>query len=150
MLLWVSVVAVVLCMSTFLILWMRRRHSRLELERNSIGPEELHSLIESNQKILVFDVRQPLDLLAYSEIIPGSVRIAPNDLLEDASLIVRDEDAVVYCTCPGEKTSRSVIRRALTLGFTRVKFLKGGIFAWKEKGYPVEPYLEPFRLDTAR
>jgi|SRR5215469_495734 len=146
----ISIVALVLCASVFLILWMRRRQARLELERYSIEAEALHSLLENHQRVVIYDIRQPLDLLAYSEIIPGSVRIPPNDLLENASLIVRDEDAVVYCTCPGEKTSRSVIRRALTLGFTRVKFLKGGIFAWKEKGYPVEPYLEPFRLDTAR
>jgi len=150
MLLWVSVVAVVLCMSTFLILWMRRRHSRLELERSSVGPEELRSLIESDQKILVFDVRQPLDLLAYSEIIPGSVRIAPNDLLEDPTLIPRDEDAVVYCTCPGEKTSWSVVQRARSLNFMRLKVLRGGFAAWKAKGYPVEKYVQSFHLDTAK
>jgi len=34
--------------------------------------------------------------------------------------------------------------------FLRIKFLKGGLAAWKAKGYPVEPYNEqPFHLDTA-
>jgi len=107
-------------------------------------------LIESDQKILVFDVRQPLDLLAYSEIIPGSVRIAPNDLLEDPTLIPRDEDAVVYCTCPGEKTSWSVVQRARSLNFMRLKVLRGGFGAWKAKGYPVEKYVQSFHLDTAK
>jgi 3-mercaptopyruvate sulfurtransferase SseA len=38
------------------------------------------------------------------------------------------------------------LRRALALGFTRIKFLTGGLAAWKTKGYPVEPYRESFRL----
>jgi 3-mercaptopyruvate sulfurtransferase SseA len=35
------------------------------------------------------------------------------------------------------------------LQITRVKFLKGGLAAWKAKGYPVERYDKSFHLDTA-
>ena len=79
----------------------------------------------------------------------GQKRIPPKEVLENPSLIPRDKDAVAYCTCPGDKTSRLVIRRARALHFDRVKFLKGGLAAWKAKGYPVEPYLESFHLDRA-
>ena len=34
--------------------------------------------------------------------------------------------------------------------FFRVKFLKGGLAAWKAEGYAVEPYGEAFQLDIAR
>ena len=34
--------------------------------------------------------------------------------------------------------------------FFRIKFLKGGLAAWKAKDYPVESYQELFHLDTAR
>jgi rhodanese-related sulfurtransferase len=34
--------------------------------------------------------------------------------------------------------------------FFRVKFLKGGLAAWKAEGYAVEPYSEAFQLDIAR
>jgi rhodanese-related sulfurtransferase len=30
--------------------------------------------------------------------------------------------------------------------FDRVKFLKGGLAAWKAQGYPLEPYNKPFHL----
>jgi rhodanese-related sulfurtransferase len=30
-----------------------------------------------------------------------------------------------------------------------MKFLKGGLEAWKERGYPVVRYDEAFHLDTA-
>jgi rhodanese-related sulfurtransferase len=125
---------------------VQRGRKRSELERHSISAEQLESLMGSGQKVFLFDVRQPLDLLAYPELIPGAQRIPPDEVIKTPSLLPRDEDIVVYCTCPGDKTSRSVLRRALALGFTRVKFLTGGLAAWKGKGYPVEPYRESFRL----
>jgi len=128
---------------------MRQLRNRRELERYSIGPDELHALLESKKDIVVLDVRQPLDLLAHSEIIPGSKRVPPKEVMEQAELIPRDKDSVIYCTCVSEKTSRMVVENALRLHFSRIKFLKGGLAAWKEKGYPVEPYTTPFHLDTA-
>ena len=130
--------------------WMWRRRERLVLERHSVEPEELRAWVDSDRRVLIFDIRQPLDLLAHSEIIPGAVRIPPQELLDDPSRIPRDEDLVVYCTCAADRTSLSVVRRALEAKFTRVKLLKGGLEAWKAKGYPVEPYVQAFHLDTAR
>jgi rhodanese-related sulfurtransferase len=124
-------------------LW--RKHD--ELEHHSITPEQLHELLKA-QEVLVFDVRQPLDLLAHLEIIPGARRIPPKEVLEQPLLIPKDEESVVYCTCPSDKTSREVLKHALAMDFSHIKFLKGGLEAWKAKGYPVEPYTETFHLDN--
>jgi rhodanese-related sulfurtransferase len=129
--------------------WIKRARDRRELERYSITPEVLHGLLASNQEVLVFDVRLPLDVLADSEIIPGAKRIAPKDVRENPSLIPREQDTIVYCTCPSDKTSRAILRKARAMQFSRVKFLKGGLDGWKAKGYPVEPYKQSFHLDTA-
>jgi rhodanese-related sulfurtransferase len=134
--------------SVMALLSVKRGRNRSELERHSLSAEQLESLIASGQKVYLFDVRQPLDLLAYPELIPGAQRIPPEEVLKTPSLLPQDEDIVVYCTCPGDKTSLSVLNRALALGFTRIKFLTGGLAAWKAKGYPVEPYRETFRLST--
>lgn len=128
---------------------IRQLRNKRELERYSIDADELHRLLESRKDILVLDVRQPLDLLAYSEIIPGATRIPPKDVMEKAALIPKDKDSVLYCTCVSDKTSRMVLQYALKLQFSRIKFLKGGLAAWKAKGYPVEAYTKPFHLDTA-
>ena len=130
---------------------LRMRHLRRhrELEQHSIDADELHALLESKKDIVVLDVRLPLDLLAHSEIIPGAVRIPPKEAMEDVQLIPKDKESVLYCTCVSEKTSRMVVERALQLQITRVKFLKGGLAAWKAKGYPVERYDKSFHLDTA-
>ena len=128
------------------LLWTTRSRNQRELLRYSISPEGLRSLQSSGQEVFIFDVRQPLDLLAYPEVIPGAKRIAPNEVLEKPSLIPNDRDSVVYCTCPSDKTSRRILRLALALHFQRIKFLRGGLAGWKAKGYPVEPYREVFHL----
>jgi rhodanese-related sulfurtransferase len=128
---------------------IKSRRDRDRLEQHSITPEALHSLLAAKQEVLLFDVRQPLDLLAYPEIIPGARRVPPEEVLSKLSIIPKEKDSVVYCTCPSDKTSREVLRRALALQFFRVKFLRGGLGAWKTNGYPVEPYRESFHLYTS-
>jgi rhodanese-related sulfurtransferase len=128
--------------------WVRRLQAKRLLERYTVDPDGLYSLLHPEQTVLVFDVRQPLDLLAHSEIIPGSVRIEPKEALENGNRLPKDKDAVIYCTCPGEKTSRSILHKVLAMNFTRVKMLRGGLEGWKAKGYPVERYDKAFRLDT--
>jgi rhodanese-related sulfurtransferase len=134
------------------VIWIRRIKQRREWERLSITPEALRDLMAANHEILILDVRQPLDLLADSEIIEGSVRISPQDAETNPSVIPSDKELIVYCTCPSDKTSRAIAQRAHALApnidISRVKFLKGGLAAWKAKGYPVVPYDKTFHLDT--
>lgn len=129
--------------------WVRWGKAGSELERHSISAEELHSLMDSSQTVLVFDVRQPLDLLAYPEQIPGAQRIPPEEAVTNPRAIPKDKDVVVYCTCPGDKTSRMILRRARALGFSRIKFLVGGLAAWKDKGFPIEPYRGTITFSSA-
>jgi rhodanese-related sulfurtransferase len=134
------------------VIWMRRLKTRRAFERISITPEALHDLIVAHHDVTILDVRQPLDLLTDSEIIEGAVRLSPQDAANDPSLIPPDKELVVYCTCPSDKTSRALAMKAQEmapdLDITRVKFLKGGLAAWKAKGYPVVPYDKTFHLDT--
>jgi rhodanese-related sulfurtransferase len=134
------------------VIWARRIKARRAFERLSITPEALHDLLAGHHNVIVLDVRQPLDLLADSEIIEGAQRISPEDATANPSLIPDDKELVVYCTCPSDKTSRAIAARAQALApnidVSRVKFLKGGLAAWKAKGYPVVPYDKTFHLDT--
>jgi len=145
----IAICAVGLAVLIFGIFRIRQLRNRRELEKYSIDADELHQLLESKKDIVVLDVRQPLDLLAHSEIIPGAKRVPPKEVMEQAGLIPKDKESVIYCTCVSEKTSRMVLENALRLNFSQIKFLRGGLAAWKEKGYPVEAYTTPFHLDTA-
>src|SRR5580700_4994954 len=145
-------ILIAICVSAMFLLiavWIKRTRDRREFEQHTVTPEALHTLLAANQDVLLFDVRQPLDLLARYEIIPGAKRIPPKEVLQNPSLIPKEKDSIVYCTCPSDKTSRAILHRTHALHFSRIKFLKGGLEAWKAKGYPVEPYNEPFHLDTA-
>jgi rhodanese-related sulfurtransferase len=134
------------------VIWFRRAKTRREIEQLSITPEALHDLIAAKHDVVILDARQPLDLLADSEMIEGAQRIAPQDAMEDPSRIPTANDLVVYCTCPSDKTSRAIALKAHELlpkvDVSRVKFLRGGLAAWKAKGYPVVPYEKTFHLDT--
>ena len=134
------------------VIWIRRIKQRRAFERLSITPEALHELILAQRDLAILDVRQPLDLLTDSEIIEGAIRLSPQDATENPGIIPTDKELVVYCTCPSDKTSRAIAQKAETLvpniDKSRVKFLKGGLAAWKAKGYPVVPYDKTFRLDT--
>ena len=144
-----ALILVVICASVVCLLilfWVKRATDQRDIEQHSITAEALRTLLAANREVLLFDVRQPLDLLANSEIIPGAKRIPPKEVLENPSLIPKEEDSIVYCTCPSDKTSREILHRARGLHFLRIKFLKGGLAAWKAKGYPVEPYNQPFHL----
>ncbi|WP_263383666.1 rhodanese-like domain-containing protein [Granulicella arctica] len=148
MLIWIVVGAVVGALVYGAIWWRRREQGRLLLAKHSIEAEELHGILAGESRPRLYDVRQPLDLLAYSEIIPGSERISPKDIRANPSLIPMDVDAVVYCTCPDDETAREIVNKALALSFTRVRILRGGLAAWKAGGYPVERYTTAFHLDT--
>ena len=146
-----SVIAVIIW-GALAVIWIRRIRTRREMERLSITPDALHDLLVAHHEVLVLDVRQPLDLLADSEIIPGAQRLSPEEVTANPTLIPVDKELVVYCTCPSDKTSRAIAHRAQGLvpsvDISRVKFLKGGLAAWKAKGFPVEPYNKTFHLDT--
>ena len=127
---------------------VQRLLAKREVRAKTIEPEALYKLLKSKQ-VLLYDVRQPLDFLAHPEIIPGAIRIAPKDIADQTAHFSRDQNSVIYCTGGDDATFEMVLGKARALQFTRVKLLKGGLPAWKEKGYPVEEYTESFHLDTA-
>src|SRR5580704_8050637 len=94
----------VLAMSLVFVVRAKRLKGEREMEQHSITAEELHALLASDQETLLFDVRQPLDLLAFPEVIPKAQRFAPSEVLANPTLIPKDKESVVYCTCPSDET----------------------------------------------
>ena len=124
----------------------RRLRAKRHLETNSIEPEELYELLKT-EHVNLYDVRQPIDFLAYPEIIRGATRIAPDDIADLTRNLPRNHDSVIYCTGSDHAMSQMVLEKSRSLKFTRVKLLRGGLKAWKEKGYPVETYGRSFTLN---
>ncbi len=145
----VAVLIAIVVVGAGLTIRFRQLKRRRELAHYSIEPEMLHRLLESGADVLVLDVRLPLDLLAYSEIIPGAMRLAPKEIRANPELIPRIR--MRWCTArvlAKRRAWRSCARR-WRWGFDRVKVLCGGLAGWKAKGLPVSPFTESFHLDTA-
>lgn len=126
----------------------RIRFVRL-LRMARISAEELKAKIDSEEIIAIIDLRHPLDFETAPLVLPGAVRLAPEEVAHRHHEIPRDRDIVLYCTCPNEYTSARVALLLKRYGITRVRPLAGGFEAWTNKGLPVFPMLSSSESKTA-
>lgn len=113
----------------------KRFLNSLSIER--ITPEELHSRMDLNEKFLVLDLRNQLDVNMDRYRIPGAFHVLP-EMLGQKGDVPRDQEIVLYCTCPNEATSARVAKQLRLLGISRVRPLEGGFAAWRDRGFPIE------------
>lgn len=139
---------VALVTSLAIVFRIKRLSEQRQMEQHSITPEKLHALLASNREVLLFDVRQPLDLLDHPEIIPKAQRIAPNEILEKPSLIPKEKDAVVYLPVRATKPVEQFCVGHWHFSSSgsccsRVDWRPG-----RQAGIRFEPYQEVFHLYT--
>ncbi len=117
--------------------WQRDRFMR-SLRMARISPDELHQLQQQGASPIVVDVRSALSHQSESRI-PGAVTMligGPAPSLLDP---LYDGEVIVYCACPNEASAARVARQLMQMGYKRVRPLAGGIDAWINAGYPVDP-----------
>jgi membrane protein DedA with SNARE-associated domain/rhodanese-related sulfurtransferase len=131
------------------ILWrvVKQRRFMAQVRDLRLAPEELKAMLDEaaldgSPQPYIVDLRHPLDYLPDPRVLPGAVRIGPNELAHHAERIPRDRDIILYCTCPSEETSAKVALQLHRLGITRVRPLRGGFDGWKLAGYPLFDYVE--------
>jgi membrane protein DedA with SNARE-associated domain len=69
-----------------------------ELRMARIDADELERLLEGAATLVVVDLRHPLEFDADPRLIPGALRILPEELAARHAEIPRDRDVVLYCT----------------------------------------------------
>jgi len=106
-------------------------------EVQSIKPEELKKMIESQAAVLVVD-NQPKE--AYDmEHIPGAVNFPWAPEVRGPVRLPRDKTLVIYCACSHEEDSTDTATQLMKkFGYKNVKILEGGWLRWQELGYPSE------------
>jgi membrane protein DedA with SNARE-associated domain len=82
------------------VLWKyaQRRRFLGTLRVARIEAAELKSRIDAGEEILVVDLRHPLDFEAEPHLIPGALRLSPEEIETRHAEIPRDRDVVLYCT----------------------------------------------------
>lgn len=122
---------------------IKRRLFVKELRGLRLEPGQLMAMIDDAKRDhtpmpFIVDLRHPLDILPDPRALPGAVHIGPQELKERNSIIPRDRDIVLYCTCPSEETSAKIALELRRMGVHRVRPLRGGLQGWKDAGYPLE------------
>lgn len=122
----------------FLVWRMLRRRAFLRSVRMArLDPTDLKSMIDSGQKVFIVDLRHPLDYLPDPRTIPGALSLTPDKLVEESSRIPRDQEVVLFCTCPSEATAAKMTLKLRNMGIQHVRPLRGGYDEWKKLGYPL-------------
>ncbi|PYS55869.1 MAG: sulfurtransferase [Acidobacteria bacterium] len=77
--------------------YVQRQRFLKALAMDRITPEELKSKMDSNQKIVVVDLRNQLDVNTDRYRIPGAFHAVP-ELLEREAGFPRNQEVILYCT----------------------------------------------------
>lgn len=109
-----------------------------DLRISRISVEDLKKKIDDGEQLTIVDLRHSLDFEADPEWIPGAFRMDAGELREKADPLPNAREVILYCTCPNEATSASVALLLRKKGIKHIRPLKGGLDAWRERGYPVE------------
>jgi membrane protein DedA with SNARE-associated domain/rhodanese-related sulfurtransferase len=122
---------------------VKRRQFLVELRGLRLEPAQLMAMIadaerEGLDRPFIVDLRHPLDVLTDPLVLPGALRVGPDELKQRKEIIPRDRDIVLYCTCPSEETSAKVALELRRMGIKRVRPLRGGLQGWKDAGYPLD------------
>ena len=123
--------------------YVRQRAFLRTIRTLRIEPDELKAMMDRGDNPYIVDLRHPLDLLPDPRILPGAVRLLPEELIERNSEIPRDRDVVLYCTCPSEATSAKIALSMRRFGVERIRPLRGGFDSWRELGYPLVEVVMP-------
>lgn len=127
-----------LALAGFLLYRVWKQQSFLKKVRGAkIEPEELKEMLDAGKNVYIIDLRHPLDYLPDPRKLPGATMLSPDTLVAQNAQIPRDQDVVLYCTCPSDATSAKTALRLRKLGIYRVRPLRGGYDGWKELGYPL-------------
>ena len=118
--------------------WQRRRLLR-ELQMARITVDELHQRQEAGDSLVVLDLRSHFELEQDPAVIRGALHVTMDELSLRQRDIPRDRDIILYCDCPNEVSSARMALRLRQEGIVRVRPLLGGIEAWRERNYPMEP-----------
>lgn len=128
----------VLLFLSFLVWRMLQRRAFLRSVRMArLEPRELKRMLDAGQPVFIVDLRHPLDYLPDPRTLPGAMSLTPDKLVAESERIPRNQEVVLFCTCPSEATAAKMALQLRRMGIHRVRPLRGGYDEWKRLGYPL-------------
>jgi molybdopterin/thiamine biosynthesis adenylyltransferase/rhodanese-related sulfurtransferase len=103
-----------------------------------MSPAELKARLDANERLVILDVREPLEW-EISNLAHWGARLIPKDqVLERMGELDTAQEIVVHCRSGGR--SAQVVRLLQEHGFTKLHNLDGGINRWAEEVEPEIPF----------
>jgi len=103
-----------------------------------ISVAELRGLMHQGKAPVVVDVRSPSIRDRDARYIPGAIAIDLGEVANRRRDLPSEKEIVFYCSCPNEASAASAAKELMTLGYSRVRPLLGGLDEWVAAGYEVE------------
>jgi len=116
----------------------QRHYSQKTLSASRITPEAVKAKLDRKERILIFDTRNRLDRKTDPVRIPGAFHVLPEHIDFQPGDIGRDQDIVIYCSCPNEATSARVALHLQRRGLLLARPLEGGLEGWRQRDFPLE------------
>jgi tRNA 2-thiouridine synthesizing protein A len=117
---------------------MIRHHSEWHLSEISV--DEVYDRLNSNQPLVIFDIRSVKEFNGADGHIPNAmsipIRKLSSELKDPESYIYNYKDKEIVTMCPGGGLSLIAVDVLVEAGFKNAKSLHGGLDLWREKGYP--------------
>jgi len=90
--------AILVLLANVAVKYLQRRKFLQELYKSRISPDDLRQMLDSGTKVVIVDLRHPLDSVTDPRVLPGAIRMLPEDLEAKAARLSGDEEIVLYCT----------------------------------------------------
>ncbi|HKD85694.1 MAG TPA: VTT domain-containing protein [Terriglobales bacterium] len=78
--------------------WRERERFLQQVKGDRITPDELKHQLEAGERLVIIDLRHPLDVLTDPRTLPGALQISPDDLPSRRADITRDGEIILFCT----------------------------------------------------
>ena len=109
--------------------WWRRRIA-LAVGMPRIDVDELRALIDAGEPIHLIDVRGRNASQLDKRRIPGATVMHLDEIEAGKFAAERDQQIIVYCSCPNEASAARAVRFLHGHGYLRARPLRGGLDAW--------------------
>lgn len=103
---------------------------------------DVKKMIEAKEGIVVLDVRDMrgfvLEHLPGAQNMSRAVNLSPRILEHHMQKTVPDKGARIIVYCDFDTRSPLAVKAMNEIGYVNAVYMKGGLKAWKEAGYPLE------------
>ncbi len=101
-----------------------------------ISKEEAKRIYDTDKTTLFIDVRPHSEYIEHGYI-SRRLDLPAGKLIFDARMRMPNKDTPLITYCKKGKRSAIAAWQLVQLGYTNVKYLEGGILAWRKAGYPI-------------